>query len=228
MKNSAWSRRGFTLIEVLIVLAVLGLLAAVVVPNVLGFVTRGGARALESDKSAISLAVNAFKADSHAGISTGQWGKGTMGNWYPTSTGSNTAVELSTTTFDPAYPSNPRVMKYKKGPGDNGDALDADITSSVVWMGLLKQEPFGTAGAMYSENAFSGAAHPMDEEQGQYLSDLPDSAAEANTDTDGTPTNGNGLTSGSYVWIVLDTGDVSPAYKADDGKWYAGSNGSYP
>lgn len=226
--NGKRGMRGFTLIEILIVLAVLGVLAAVVVPNVIGFMGRGNARSVEGDKSTITLAVQSFKGDNHVGVASGQWGKGTRGNPYPTASGSANFVELSTATFDSAFPSNPRVMKYAAGPSAGVDAVDADITSSAVWMGLLKQEPFGTAGTTYTENTASGTAHPMANEQGQYLKDLPQSASEWNTDIDSNYTNNNGLSEGTYTWIVLDTGDVVAAYKQSDGKWYAGYNGVYP
>ncbi len=232
MNTAVRSKRGmqgFTLIEILIVLAVLGVLAAVVVPNVVGFIGRGGSKALGSDNKTITLAVQSFNADQHVGSASGQWGKGGKGNLFPTATGAKNFVEKSTTVFDAANPSNPRIMKYAAGPSVGADAVDADITSSAVWIGLLKQEPFGTAGTTYAENQFSGTAHPMaNETPGQYLKDIPKSAAELNSDTDGTSTNGNGLSSGTYTWVVLDNGDVVAAYKQSDGKYYAGFNGSYP
>jgi prepilin-type N-terminal cleavage/methylation domain-containing protein len=61
-----WLRRGnkgFTLIEILIVLALLAILAAVVVPNLTGFLTRGGERAYNTDRDTIQTAVDAYKVD---------------------------------------------------------------------------------------------------------------------------------------------------------------------
>ena len=228
MKTIRKSQGGFTLIEILIVLAVLGVLAAVVVPNVVGFLGRGGARALDSDQNTLVLAVQSFKGDTHAATSTAQWGKGSNGNWFPNSTGVSNIVELSTTVFDPAFPGNPQVMRYAAGPTAGIAAIDTDIASAAVFMGLLVQEPFGTKGTTYAENQFPGTAHPMANEQGQYIKELPKSASEYNTDIDATRTNGNCLSKGSYTWIVLDTGNVSPGYKAADGKWYAGNMGAYP
>lgn len=219
--------RGFTLIEILIVLAVLGVLSAVVVPNVVGFLGRGNARSIETDENTITLAVQSFKGDSHVGVASAQWGKGGKGNLYPTASGNANFTELSTTVFDAAYPSNAKIVKYAAGPTGGADAVDADITSSAVWMGLLKQEPFGTAGTTYAENTASGTAHPMAIEQGQYLKDMAKSASEWNTDTDTNYTNNNGLSKGSYTFVVLDTGDVVAAYKSG-AVWYAGYNGSYP
>ena len=220
--------RGFTLIEILIVLAVLAVLVAIVVPNVAGFIGRGGKRALDSDAKTIGLAVSAFKTDVHAGVDSNQWGKGSTGNWYPTEDGKADDLELSTSNYDSDFPSNPRIDKYKAGPGTDGSAGDSEIEDGAVWMGLLVNEPYGTAGNTYNENKYSGSAHPMANEQGQYLKDFPKSASETNTDIDSNHSNGNGYSSGSYTWVVLYNGDVVAAYKGSDGKWYAGYKGVYP
>ncbi len=57
---------GFTLIEILIVLAVLGILAAVVVPNLTGFLGRSKDRSYEGDKNVLQAAVNAYYTDTLA------------------------------------------------------------------------------------------------------------------------------------------------------------------
>lgn len=55
--------RGFTLIEIVIVLAVLAILAAVVVPNVAGFVSRGKQRAWEADRNILQSSVDSWRTD---------------------------------------------------------------------------------------------------------------------------------------------------------------------
>ncbi len=55
--------KGFTLIEIIIVLAVLGVLAAVVVPNVSGFLGRAKERAWEADRNIIQGAVDSWRTD---------------------------------------------------------------------------------------------------------------------------------------------------------------------
>ncbi|MBI2852597.1 MAG: prepilin-type N-terminal cleavage/methylation domain-containing protein [Chloroflexi bacterium] len=55
--------RGFTLIEIMIVLAVLAILAAVVVPNVAGFVSRGKQRAWAADRDILQAAVDSWRTD---------------------------------------------------------------------------------------------------------------------------------------------------------------------
>jgi prepilin-type N-terminal cleavage/methylation domain-containing protein len=74
--------KGFTLIEIIIVLAVLGVLAAVVVPNVAGFVTRGKDRSFEADRRLLQSAVDAWRTD----VSN------RAGNPWPTLTGNKGSI----------------------------------------------------------------------------------------------------------------------------------------
>lgn len=55
--------KGFTLIEIIIVLAVLGVLAAVVIPNVQGFLSRGKARGWDADRNILQAAVDGWRTD---------------------------------------------------------------------------------------------------------------------------------------------------------------------
>ncbi|MBI2854887.1 MAG: type II secretion system protein [Chloroflexi bacterium] len=55
--------RGFTLIELMVVLAVLGVLAAIVVPNVAGYVRQGKQRSFTADQRILQAAVDAWRTD---------------------------------------------------------------------------------------------------------------------------------------------------------------------
>ncbi|MBI4215974.1 MAG: prepilin-type N-terminal cleavage/methylation domain-containing protein [Chloroflexi bacterium] len=61
--SSKRDERGFTLVEILIVLAVLAVLGAVVVPQVTGFLGRGKERAFDADRRILQAAVDAWRTD---------------------------------------------------------------------------------------------------------------------------------------------------------------------
>ncbi|EGG99335.1 General secretion pathway protein G [gamma proteobacterium IMCC2047] len=55
--------QGFTLIEIMVVIVILGVLAALVVPNILGRPDEARVSAAKSDIKAISNALNLYKLD---------------------------------------------------------------------------------------------------------------------------------------------------------------------
>ena len=52
--------RGFTLVELLIVIAILGVLMAIVVPNLSGLLGRGKEQSFNADKATIQTSVDAY------------------------------------------------------------------------------------------------------------------------------------------------------------------------
>ncbi len=92
MKDRRYTR-GFTLIEIIVVLAVLGVLAAVVVPNLTGFLSRGKDRAFESDQRLLQATVDAWRTD----ISQ------RAGNPWPTMDGTKGTPADNTNTPDGDY-----------------------------------------------------------------------------------------------------------------------------
>ena len=58
-KNTRRSRKGFTLVELIVVIAILGVLAAIIVPTTLHFVNQGREEAANTDLTAVRDALNA-------------------------------------------------------------------------------------------------------------------------------------------------------------------------
>ncbi len=106
MRNLLRHNRGFTLIELIIVLAVLGILAAIVVPNVSGYIEQGKQRSLVADQRILQASVDAWRTDfaNRVGNSwptvggvKGTPGKGTGGT-FSGAGGTNSIIKISDLT----------------------------------------------------------------------------------------------------------------------------------
>ncbi len=67
LKKFRYGEKGFTLVELLVVVAILGVLAAVAVPNVGKFIGKGKTESYETELHNIQTATMAMLADSTAG-----------------------------------------------------------------------------------------------------------------------------------------------------------------
>jgi prepilin-type N-terminal cleavage/methylation domain-containing protein len=214
--------QGFTLVELLIVLAILAVLAAVVIPNVTGMFGRGAEQAYDTDLKTIQMAASTFYFDVHAGYNatSDKWADSdqTAGaHYYPTSLAapSDHVLYLDTSAEDSDNPGNYRVNERT----DTSTAEDADIQAAAIWMGLLVNTP--AAGASGGSTDRDGVA-PLTGEKGPYINELPDSAM-ATDSYNGVPSPG-----GTYCWIVGENGVVYGVYQKAANEWYAGFSGSYP
>lgn len=118
MKIPKRGEKGFTLVELLIVLAILAVLAAVVIPNITGMMGRGAAQAFDTDEETIQMAAATFYFDVHDN-------GGGAGHFYPTVDGA------AGTGSDPVET-------------NVGSDLDA-AGYKVIYMGLLVNTPGGAS-----------------------------------------------------------------------------------
>ena len=194
---------------------ILGILAAVVVVNVVGLTGRGEAESYATDERTIQLSVSTFFADTHAYSSTGGWNEEasnyTSVHNYPTASGAASKLYLGNETDMGRYKVNV-VMN-----GNGTAARDADIQAAAIWMGLLTNGPGdGTADT-------PGDSAPLAGETGPYLNPLPRSCSKYNSST-GT---------GTITWIVGAYSRIYGVFSSDENsdgieEWYAGFGGRYP
>lgn len=194
-------------------LLILGILAAVVVVNVVGLGGRGQAESYATDLSTIQLSVSTFYSDTHAYSATGGWneaGNYTYVHSYPTQSGTDSTL----------YPGNETVMgKYTVNvvmdSSDGMPATTGNITAAAIWMGLLVNGPgYGSPGP---DVAPGDNNSPLPGEQGPYLNPLPKSCSQYNSSS-GT---------GTITWIVGEYNRVYGVFESS-GLWYAGFGGRYP
>lgn len=217
MKLPRRGEKGFTLVELLIVLAILSVLAAVVIPNITGMMGRGAEQSFNTDQKTVQTAVATVYFDVHKGVGSDDLWGGTDakdGHWYPTvdaTSFKDFSVDLENPTMiDDRWEVYPVVIP-----------TDGDISQATIWMGFLVNST--ADGACDTD---PGKAHPQLLEKGPYLNEFPQSCSHYGADTpwgNGNPEEPGG----TYTWILCEDGKVWGASYIE-GVWYAGFNGSYP
>jgi type II secretory pathway pseudopilin PulG len=195
------------------VLVILGILAAVVVVNVVGLTGRGEVESYATDERTIQLVVSTFYADNHAYSATdGGWSEAsnyTSVHNYPTAIGTASALYLGNETM---------MGKYKVNVVMNGSdiATTDDIKAAAIWMGLLVNGPGDGTGISPVLDTMDNSA-PLAGEHGPYLNPLPKSCSKYNSSS-GT---------GTITWIVGGYNRIYGVFE-QGGMWYAGFGGRYP
>ena len=204
--------QGFTLIEVLVVLIIMGILVAVVSINVVGLLGRGEEEAFDTDERTIQLAVTSFYADIHAYKASDGWNEngGLAGHKYPTVGGNDSALYCGAEVQQAGH----KVFEVWSAP--NVKATTDQIDGAAIWTGLLVNNPGSGTGIAPVPDTRDNSA-PLEGEEGPYLNPLPESCSVLNS------ANGKG----TITWIVGSYGRVYGVWEKG-GVWYSGFGGRYP
>lgn len=212
MKMPKRGEKGFTLVELLIVLAILAVLAAVVIPNVTGMMGKGQAQSYATDDKTIQSGVMAYEIDIRAGDTPANAGHYLpVGASYPgvkvTDLASITDVRLDKANDDPDIAGNHRVQ--------------VDVGCDGGWVAT------GGGGAILNAAVnFDWLVEKKSDtdwdDPGPYLDKIPASAGLYNVSGNNNPDPG------SYLWVCNKSGEIFGIYQVAGGEWYCGFQNTYP
>jgi prepilin-type N-terminal cleavage/methylation domain-containing protein len=77
-KSFRHGEKGFTLVELLIVVAILGILAAVAIPNLVSFIGTGTAQATATELDTVQTALVAYMSNNNAALPTADGNPGAI------------------------------------------------------------------------------------------------------------------------------------------------------
>ncbi len=129
-------RRGFTLIELMVVIAIIIILAAIAIPNYLNMTARARKSRVASDFSALATALESYRTDWNEYPTSPTTGVATNlpdGNLYMELTGTNTATAVAT-----------GVNNLKNGKGTTGAGDSSPITYMTGSILTAMNNPYNT------------------------------------------------------------------------------------
>lgn len=221
-------QKGFTLIELVVVIAILGVLAAVAVPLVTNYLGSAKQRAFTADQQRIQAAVDAYYSAPDNTRFIGKRQYPVLGRSQTTQASLTTATSTQSKVDDGNSTDGGSAELWNPVGGTQG----ADLSDAAIW---TDGDSDGTRTSSTSTNdrwasvsvTRNAVTYHTDSRyffvdlqaivDAGLLSDVPDSAA---------PDNATGAT-GSYIWYVDDDGKVQAMYRHfPDSKGY--QSGVYP
>ncbi len=129
-------QRGFTLIEIMVVVVIIGLLAAIVAPNLIGNIDKAAVTRAKGDIRSIETALNLYRLDNFRYPTTDQGlqalvtnpGEATARNWKPYL--NSVPSDPWSNTYQYLYPGQQRefdVFSYGADGQEGGEDINADI-----------------------------------------------------------------------------------------------------
>jgi prepilin-type N-terminal cleavage/methylation domain-containing protein len=213
-------QRGFTLIELIVVIAILGTLSAIAVPLVTSYLSNSKERAYDAEQSKIQAAVNLYYGAKGNSRFIGKRVYPVLGRDQTTKADLNTQT-TTLNMIDDRLPFNTSTAGLWS---PNGGTEGADLTATSVWVDDSSdgvRDIDSSAGSADSWNTVevtrSGTTYYVDPRyylidfdalvDGGFLQAVPDSASEDNK-----PVGSSNTYSGSYVWYVDERGTVESLY----------------
>lgn len=115
--NRAFAARGFTLIEIMVVVVIIGLLAAIVAPNVIGNIDQAAVTRARQDVRSIETALNLYRLDNFRYPTTDQGLQALVSN-----PGQNAAPNWKSGGYLDRVPRDPWNNLYQySNPGQRGE-----------------------------------------------------------------------------------------------------------
>ena len=232
IKHITKQQQGFTLIELIVVIAIMGVIAAITVPMLTGYLDNSKENAYEADKRKIQIAVNANYSKLSNPKFTGKrqypiWGRTNKGTENALKSTSANASEII--TYGTGLKSNPLGGTLGCTPSWVDDSSDdgtrrTDSNDSLYYRNIgIAAEHWNTAQTTRGDTEYEIDSRDcfinFEFLIGKEIDELPKSASKDNDKSDGT---------GSYSWYIDSNGQVESLFFYYPTSVKKGYQGVYP